>query len=354
MALDPSLFMQGAQLQQQNAARRDAAINSFFDKLAATKKAEADEAKRAATDYAGAKMQYLKDKAAGVQSSPEIIAMAKAQDAADTSENAINPSTGFPYPKNRSIFDSINQGTPFVPAAQGADMSGMPADEMGVGRRQPPAMGAASPELMQGLAEADAANAPSELPNVFEKLSTALPPAANDRQALERYNAELDIAKTGDKANIEASLAGAKKASELEQENRVKTQLRNKGLGDLTTNIDKLIADAQGTPSGFMEGAAASATEFAGAPNKQSIQRAKFVSGKAISGLQSRIAFLNGQGTITDTEAAQAMAFLPGPNDPLEIKLVKLEAAKEYMSGLMGEETKVNTAKPGFKYLGTE
>jgi len=201
MALDPSLFMQGAQLKQQNAARRDATINGFFDKLAATKKAEADEAKRAETDYEGAAYRVIRDSQAGRAPNPKDVELAKAWDVMNTSQNAIDPSTGMPFPKNRSIFDSINQGTPFVEASP--DM-GVPMDEINRGgRRQPPAMGAASPELMQGLAEADAANVPSEVPNVFGNLANTLPPAANPKQELERYGAELDIAKEGAKASAQ-------------------------------------------------------------------------------------------------------------------------------------------------------
>lgn len=353
MPLDPSIIMRGTELQMAQSAQRDQQIASFFDKLTARKLKKEEDAAKAAKDYEGAYMQVLKDQAAGVQSPPEIVAMAKAHDRALTAQNAINPTSGEAYPKNRSIFEVLGVGSAGMPIGE---MPAMDVTQEITGK--PYGAAAMPPQLPTGA---------QELPNVFDNLTAmpkqakdqsnlglALPMPKNAKQDLERYGAELDIAKQGEIANIEASQAGAKKASELQQENRVNTELRNKGLTDLTTNINKLIEDAKGTPNSFTEGLAASATSLAGMPNKQAVQRAKFTSGKAISGLQSRIAFLKGQGTITDAEATQAMAFLPEPNDPIEIKLVKLEAAKEYMSGLMGEATKINTSKPGFKYLGKE
>jgi len=220
MALDPSIFLQGAQLQQQNAAKRDAAIGSFFDKLTQQRQIKAQEAKAAETDYEGAAYRVIRDSQAGRAPNPKDVELAKAWDVMNTSQNAVDPSTGMPFPKNRSIFDSLNQGAPFVPPAQGETdpMIGQQVtlkntgENVTLGKVVPPPMGMASPELMQGLAEADAANVPSEVPNVFGNLASTLPQAANPKQELEKYGAELDIAKESAKAANKANIElGAKR-----------------------------------------------------------------------------------------------------------------------------------------------
>ena len=70
------------------------------------------------------------------------------------------------------------------------------------------------------------------------------------------------------------------------------------------------------------------------------------------------MAFLKGQGTITDAEAKTAMAFLPDPTDSKEVKIAKIGQAREYIMSLIENRAvkfvDQNSNMPGFKYLGTE
>lgn len=78
MPLDPSLFMQGAQLRALNDARTQSIIGGFFDKLAATREKQAELKKAHETDYEGAYMRTLKAQQEGSAVDPQTMAMAGA------------------------------------------------------------------------------------------------------------------------------------------------------------------------------------------------------------------------------------------------------------------------------------
>jgi len=179
------------------------------------------------------------------------------------------------------------------------------------------------------------------------------PKAAQD--ALTDTNkANIDLQKQKVGADIAASQTGAEKYSSTKGEAAANSELKDQSLGELTDNIDRLILASKGTPGSALEGAAARVTTELGVPNTQALNASKFDVGKGILGLQSRIAFLKGQGSISNQEAEQALSFLPGTNDPLEIKLNKLNAAKEYINGLKSKSSAVDSAAPGYKYLGVK
>lgn len=180
--------------------------------------------------------------------------------------------------------------------------------------------------------------------------------ASTPKGMMKAYETDEAIRQKALEADISASEAGAKKRSELTQESQVSAEQRQKALKEVQTNLQNLLSDAKGTPSGLIEGAAATVSNWAGVPNKAALKRARFESGKAISGLQSRISFLKGQGTITDAEAKQAMAFIPEPDDSYEIKIAKIQGGIDYINSIAENANQVQPLnnKPGFKYLGVE
>jgi hypothetical protein len=119
---------------------------------------------------------------------------------------------------------------------------------------------------------------------------------------------------------------------------------REKGIEGLISNIDQLIKEAEGTPSGIIEGTAATISEKLGYPSDAAKKRARFESGKAI--IEHQFDFLKGQESIADSEAKQAMAFLPDPDDIIEIKKIKLEGVKTYLKGLLGEFEEQESVDP--------
>lgn len=368
MPLDPSIFFRGAELQARNAAQTQATIGNFFDKLAATKERKLAEEKARATDYEGSAYRVLEALQAGREPDPADIPRALTWDKMNQAQNAVNPSTGEPFPKNASIFGSLqNAGgaqyppggfsappsfpadaISIVPQGQGAPMGGLP---MGENRPYANDLGG---DMLPPVGDnyADVAG----MPMAQRDMARGLPAPANAKQGLANYEAQLDIAKQEAEADIKASQAGAEKRATMTQEAQVNAEDRKKALTDIQTGLNSLLKDAEGTPSGLIEGAAATLSSAVGYPNEKALKRARFESGKAISGLQSRISFLKGQGTITDAEAAQAMAFIPEPNDPYQIKVEKLQGGIDYINGIIsgGQATPSAQGKPGFRYLGTE
>jgi len=360
MGLDPSIFFRGAELQANNTARTQATVANFFDKLQAQKLKQQELEKAKETDYEGSAYRVLMAQQAGVTPDPADLLRAKAWDTMQTSQNAINPATGEAFPKNTSIFGTLQnapaspyQGTyapPVMTPSEPYPTMNMPAggnrpvvNDIGMGNLN---------DMVPPLGD----NYDQVSGGVDRNAARGLPMPTNTKQAQTTFEAQTDLAKQANQADIEASKAGAEKRSVMEQESAVTSEQRKKAMTEIQTNLESLLKDAKGTPSGVIEGAAASASSALGFPNEAAKKRARFESGKAISGLQTRIAFLKGQGTITDAEAAQAMAFIPAPNDPYPIKVEKLQGGIDYIKEITGQplQSGPSTNKPGFKYLGTE
>ena len=107
MALDPSIFFQGAALQQANNARTQQTIQNVFDQLAARQQRAQELERQKATDFEGSAYRVLMAQQAGVQPDPADMARAVAWDKMNTAQNAIDPVTGNVYAKNRSLFDGM-------------------------------------------------------------------------------------------------------------------------------------------------------------------------------------------------------------------------------------------------------
>lgn len=343
MPLDPSIFLTGAQLRAQQNAQTQNTINNFFDRLREDKLRQQQLELAQSRDYEGAYMKTLQAQAEGKQVDPKTSAMAQAYEKKLTAEVGQDLS-GNLYQKYQpqlggvqGVIDKMpTSPTNYIPAFGGSapqTQSAMPPMPRATGKQIVDDLGV----LPLGSNYQDVAGMPQEQRPAFRGVSIPADASPKTRQAAQEAN--IDLQSKSEQANLDVLKAGGEKAAQLNQENRINTEQRNKSLGEITKNIDSLLELSKGTPSGIVEGLSATVTEKLGKPNPQAIARSKFAAGKAISGLQSRIAFMKGQGTITDSEAKQAMAFLPEENDPVEIKKAKLEEAKNFIKGLMGEQT---------------
>lgn len=161
--------------------------------------------------------------------------------------------------------------------------------------------------------------------------------------------AEADIAASGKMAENYGGELGTEAAKE---------EARMKGLGELKRSLDAMIPLAEKAPSGVFENAGAWVSNKAGFPSEGANAAAAFDASKAITGLQSRINFLKGQGTITDSEAKQAMSFLPDPNDSASVKVTKLKTASAEIQAMIdGKSAPLSERQqgnPGFRYIGVK
>lgn len=371
--LDHNIFFQGLQAQQN---RENSMWDAMMQGMQAGQNARALDMKRRqfeaqqAGDYEGNYQRVLTARELGQPVSPQDMAKARAYERFRLSDNAVNPATGNPYPKHspvllggqqsgmwetltgqpapkpQSAWDTVAMGLDPVDLEGPAPKAPAPTNRLSVGdlqstgdpvmdkiRQTKFAENAAmqgNPNMAPSLSDVMQLP-PQEAQAVLDGRKPQLPTPQNPVQTQERYKTELKIAEDEAKATGD---------TQREQDQR------RKGLQDLGGLIDQLIKDSEGTPSGWLEGAAATATNIAGKPNPQAMAGARFDSGKAISGLNARIAFLKGQGNITDKEGEQVLAFMPKPNDPVEIKRVKLEGAREYLNLLLGGSEKETQASP--------
>jgi len=147
MALDPNIFFQGAELKARRQAQADSTVSNFFDKMMAEKNRKAQEEKARSTDYEGAAMRVLTAQAQGTAPDPRDIPMAQAYGKFQSMQNAIDPTTGNIYPKNRNIFEALGTApssatykSPYEPENYGINPAGgtMPPQGINPNAAMPP------------------------------------------------------------------------------------------------------------------------------------------------------------------------------------------------------------------------
>lgn len=211
MPLDPSIFMQGAQLNQRS---NEVLLNNLSQglEMGLKKKALENEQKKAGLDFEKLAGQAIYKAQMGQPLGPEDVAAIKTFDALQTSQNAINPATGDVYPKARNIFETLQgaNATPYQP-------TWMPPDAV----RTPGIVPDADAKRMQAMGQ------PPSLPNKgymndlggdlmppvgdnYNEVSgvtpnqrdqargSSLPIPQNPKQALSNFEAQTDIAKTSE------------------------------------------------------------------------------------------------------------------------------------------------------------
>lgn len=368
MPLDPNIFFQGAALRQANDARTQQLIGGLFDKLEARRMAEQDPERMLRASVA---------RVVQGQGTPEDEKLIKFESILKGGETKYMPDEfgNVRAVSQPTLYDRLyGAGTqPMTVYEQGGQGGGIPPVDMAslegptsiMDKIPLPPMGGqytgdnfegGEPGIdLQRIADAKARNAAAVLQPASNVSPASSYVSRTPKGQIKSFETDEAIRQKAAEADITASEAGAKKRSELTQESEVNKEQRQQALAEIQGNLQKLLEDAKGTPSGLIEGTAATATSMLGVPNEKALKRARFESGKAISGLQSRISFLKGQGTITDAEAKQAMAFIPEPNDPYEVKIAKLQGGIDYINGAIGQPiTPSINNRPGFRYLGTE
>lgn len=354
MPLDPNIFFQGAALKQANDARTQQIVGDFFNTLIKSRQNQMPDIEKEA-------MAGLYTLEAGGQPTPQQQAALGVWQKLRASEQMFDPATQSVIPKyNMGVFGTLAQArgvgnyTPTYPPIASAS----PAMNMDAGGIKPTVddIGIANFEVPPvGYNYEQVAGMPLDQ---REMARGALPTPTNPRQAQTSFEAKTSIGQKAAEADIAASAEAAKQYAGEQGLQAAKSEARIKGLGELARSMDSLIALSEEAPSGVLANLAAEATNLAGKPSKGAVEKAKLESATAITGLQSRIEFLKGQGSITDSEAKTAMAFLPTANDSREVKVAKIMQAREYILSIIENRqmnfVDQNTRMPGFRYLGTE
>ncbi len=235
------------------AAQTQATIGNFFDKLAATKQKQLDLEKAKATDYEGSAMRVLQAKAQGVEPDPNDLVRAKAYGEFQSMQNAIDPTTGNIYPKNRNIFETLGTApstatyTPQFPSVQptwinpNAAMPPMPkqnssyVNDLG-GELVMPPMGDNYAEVSQ------------------------MPPAQRDmaRGVTAPMGASPKTMQKAEELNLEVNAAGAKKQAELDAEKQFNAPIAKQkilgslaGMKNLNEDLDRAIKNTTGLTAGL-------------------------------------------------------------------------------------------------------
>jgi len=378
MPLDPSIFTNSANLYAQGNANLLSSLSNSIDSVFAYRQQQ--EVLRQAQELQKQKFQQEKDIAAMKLQTPEEkakqlegmgeLAFAKAANGEQLTPEDTTLARIFVAKQQKYGFNPTTQAPIALPNAfeRLVKLGGTesPAGIVPVQSQDlPPAAFLQGDEsaAMGGIPQISASDlqpgAKNSFYSVLQNAVRTPPTPANNPAAAQtaidaatKANVDLDKQRIG--ADIAASQAGAEEYAKTKSKEAASDEIKDRGLNDLTDNIDRLIQDASGTPSGWLEGAVAKGSSMLGKPNAQAVASARFASGRSIAGLQSRIAFMKGQGTISDTEAKQAMAFIPEPDDPVEIKKTKLLAAKDYIEGLKKNTSQINSSSPGFRYLGVK
>jgi hypothetical protein len=248
MPLDPSIFMQGAQLKAQNDARTQSIIGGFFDKLAANKQKQIDLEKAKATDYEGSAMRVLQAKAQGVAPDPADLVRAKAYGEFQSMQNAYDPNTASVYPKNRNIFETMGTApstaqyeSPYV------TLGGTPS-----GGAMPPSVGSKPFNNDLGF---------EMLPvgDNYAQVSQVTPPQRDmARGVVAPMGASPKTQQKAEELNLEVNAAGAKKQAELDAEKQFNAPIAKQkistsygGLLNLNQDIDRAIENTDKLSAGL-------------------------------------------------------------------------------------------------------
>lgn len=380
MPLNPEIFFRGAELQARNAAQTQATIGNFFDKLAATKERKIAEEKAKATDYEGSAYRVLEALQAGREPDPADIPRALTWDKMNQAQNAVNPSTGEPFPKNNSIFGSLQnaggaqypQGgfsappvfpadaISIVPQGQGAPMGGLPmggnrpyANDIGLGNVDDMVL----PPVGDNYAEV--AGMPAEARPAYR----GLPVPTNTKQRQTTFEAQTDLAKQGTSADIGASAKQAETIATKRGEQQASTEAKLSSVNEMISELEAIGTDTiNKLPGGTMESLAASVTNMANVPNAGALAQARVdVVMPILLAKAKEVTRGAGEGTFTDADQKLLNGMVFDKGESTAAKLVKynellamFKRSRDRLTGKVTEGEQNTQGKPGFRYLGTE
>jgi hypothetical protein len=147
----------------------------------------------------------------GQQPDPEDLARAKAFDAMNTIQNAVDPVTGNVYAKNRSLFDGLSANPqpyqPQYPAMDGADFGNMePITEAQLNAPYPAQANVPLPPRGGGVDMGRINQARIDNAARVNQPAAELPAPSNPKQAQDYYSAKLDVASKSLEKDAEARM----------------------------------------------------------------------------------------------------------------------------------------------------
>lgn len=268
MGLDPSIFFQGAALQQANNRDLQNTLSGVAQQYQAQKQKQIDLEKAKETDYEGSVYRVLMANELGQAPDPADVARAKAWDKLNVTQNAIDPVTGNVFSKNRSVFDTLaaTQSRPEFasqPSPMGysggdagvVDVSGfgqMPAITEGqLSAPYPKQENVPLPPRGGGF-DFGAMAVPQAQPSVD------LPMPSNPKQAQDYYKAKLDVTGKALEKDMEIQ-AERQKLKPKAAAGLLEFEAKNKIINE---TIDQALKQTTGAAAGF----ASSTKEIGGTP----------------------------------------------------------------------------------------
>lgn len=368
MPLDPNIFFRGAELQARNAAQTQATIGNFFDKLAASKRQKLAEEKAKETDYEGSAYRVLMDMQAGRTPDQGDLLRAQAWDTMNQSQNAVNPSTGEPFPKNSSIFGNLQAvggaeypsgGFYAPPVVQPQPMGGgdLPTggnmtyvDDIGLGNVNDmvPPIGSNYDEVSGG---------------VDRNAARGLPVPTNTKQRQTTFEAQTDLAKQGISADIGASAKQAEALATKRGEQQASAEAKLSPINEMISELEAIGTETiNKLPGGTVQGIAAKATDMANYPNPGALAQARVdVVMPILLAKAKEVTRSAGEGTFTDADQKLLQEMVFDKGESTAAKMVKynellavFKRSRDRITGKVTETEQKTKGKPGFKYLGTE
>lgn len=382
MALDHTLFLRAAEMNRQRDNDMWSGLENTLGSIKEQKRYDTElEMRRKELENKGFDIEALAKSAAmksemGIEPTPEEIAGFGAYQKFEGAKLGQNPVTGDLYPKYRAFelggkkggfdlggpvkptgfaggttYPEIgNMGAPsYAPAANDkplslADLQGMiPA--MDVSQLEGDAL--PKVEYLPPLpADAQGFNVNQFRPMTGED-NLRLPTPANPVQEKMNYEARIDAAKSAANEQAKANI-------DLQKEQQKNVQSKAAKVSSLSTAIDSinaidtLLSDPN-SPSGALEGIAATVANKAGYPTQASLVQAE---------LEPKIELLTtqlkdyirspGEGTWTDADQKKLDRLAPKEDDSLPVKIRKLKSLRDEFIRLQGGRyNPVGTAPTG-------
>lgn len=382
MPLDPSIFMQYAQLKQRQNENLQNSFGGAVD--------DYTESKNKGFDLEKLAQQAVLKSEMGVQPSPDEQAAFNAYQKFEGAKQGMDPYTGQVYPKYKA-FGLSGQSGGFdlgaiankVPGFAGgmidpSAIQSMPDSFIGgtndvVGQAAAPAVPLDVSMLQPtGDPNMDAYRAKmfemnqgmvgDALPEVAPKmsgfdLSTVAPtlgltPEQKAMSPRKANEAEIDFATKQAEVPIEASKAAAVETAKKGAEITATSEAKKKSLDQAIPLIEEIEKTVGSTPSGYIDSMAAAATNLAGVPTPKAVAQGDIEPKYELLTTQMKNYIRGpGEGTWTDADQRKLDKLVPKPTDSVEVKKSKLKSLKAELLRAQGKKAPQDR---GFKYLGTE
>lgn len=388
MPLDPSIFLQGAALQQRN---NEALMNTFqgISDMALKRKALEIEQATKGFDIEKLAQGYQLKKNMGVPTTPQEKAAFDTFVQFESAERAVDPVTGnlfqkFQWP-GASDYRTISEFPQNEPQRAGLNLDIMgppsprgaldnPPQQFAGGFAIPPVEMAAMEGLPVGpqkpLQKLDVSSLGQPAPagfnlDTFKPPITVPPELQNNPKAAQTATEEaikgnIDLQKKAAETEMGVSAAGAEAYSKAKGEDAANKENTLVSLDTVLSSLDSLEKIIGETPSGGLQSTTAKIGNFLGKPNPQALAQADVDAAMPVilSNVKTVIR-QKGEGTFSDADQKLLDRMLPLDSDSTPVKIRKLLAVKKEFVRLKSQRTEStdlyreqNASNPGFKYIG--